>query len=288
MNWVGPGYFEALQVPLLSGRDFTMKDTNSIFHGPEADSFTPDVAVVNETFVKKYFKGRDPIGLHIGMGSDPGTKTDIQVIGVVKDIKYTNLRDEIPPQCFLPYAADKYIGFMTVYVRTTLDTQQLAGAVRGKVRQIDPNIPIYDLRTTNEQIDNSLRTERLVASLSSVFGLLATLLAVIGLYGVMAYTVARRTREIGIRMALGAMQGSVVWMVMGEVLVLIAIGIAAGLPTALVLGRLAQSQLYGLAPHDVATVSLATVTLAVVAGLAGFVPALRASRIDPMRALRYE
>jgi ABC-type antimicrobial peptide transport system permease subunit len=188
----------------------------------------------------------------------------------------------------LPYAADKYIGFMTVYVRTTLDTQQLAGAVRGKVRQIDPNIPIYDLRTTNEQIDNSLRTERLVASLSSVFGLLATLLAVIGLYGVMAYTVARRTREIGIRMALGAMQGSVVWMVMGEVLALIAIGIAAGLPTALVLGRLAQSQLYGLAPHDVATVSLATVTLAVVAGLTGFVPALRASRIDPMRALRYE
>jgi predicted permease len=288
MNWISPGYFEALRVPLLSGRDFTLKDTNSVWHGPDPDWFTPDVAVVNESFAKKYFKGRDPIGLHIGMGADPGTKTDIQVIGIVKDIKYTNLRDEIPPQCFLPYLADKNIGFMTVYVRTTLETQQLAAAVRGKVRQIDSNIPIYDLRSTNEQIDNSLRTERLVASLSSVFGLLATLLAVIGLYGVMAYTVARRTREIGIRMALGAVQGSVIWMVMGEVLVLIAIGIAAGLPTALALGRLAQSQLYGLAPHDVATLSMATMILAMVAGLAGFVPAVRASRIDPMKALRYE
>lgn len=288
MNWISPGYFDTLQVPLLSGRDFTLKDTNSIFHGPDSDSFTPDVAIVNETFVKKYFKGRNPIGLHIGLGSDPGTKTDIQVIGVVKDIKYTNLRDEIPPQCFLPYLADKNIGFMTVYVRTTLGTPQLAAAVREKLRQIDPNVPVYQLRTTDEQIDNSLRTERLVASLSSVFGLLATLLAVIGLYGVMAYTVARRTREIGIRMALGAVQGSVVWMVMSEVLVLIAIGIAAGLPIALALGQLAQSQLYGLAPHDALTLSMAAVTLAAVAGLAGFVPAMRASRIDPMQALRYE
>jgi putative ABC transport system permease protein len=288
MNWISPGYFETLQVPMLSGRDFTLRDTNSVWHGPEADSFTPEVAVINEAFAKKYFKGHDPIGLHIGLGSDPGTKTDIEVIGVVKDIKYTNLRDEIPPQCFLPYLADKGIGFMTVYVRTTLETPQLAAAVRDKVRQIDPNVPVYDLRTTDQQIDNSLRTERLVASLSSVFGLLATLLAVIGLYGVMAYTVARRTREIGIRMALGAVQGSVIWMVMGEVLALIAIGIAAGLPAALALGRLAQSQLYGLAPHDVATLSMATMTLAAVAGLAGFVPALRASRIDPMKALRYE
>jgi predicted permease len=288
MNWISPGYFDTLHVPILSGRDFTLKDTNSIFHGPDPDRFTPDMAVINEAFAKKFFKGRDPVGLHIGMGSDPGTKTDIQIIGVVKDIKYTNLRDEIPPQCFLPYLADKYIGFMTVYIRTTLDTQQLAAALRAKVRQLDPNIPIYDLRSTNEQIDNSLRTERLVASLSSVFGLLATLLAVIGLYGVMAYTVGRRTREIGIRMALGAIQGSVVWMVMREVLLLIAIGIGVGLPIAIALGRLAKSQLYGLAPHDLPTVSLATLTLAVVAGLAGFVPALRASRIDPMHALRYE
>lgn len=288
MNWISPGYFAALKVPLLSGRDFTLNDTHSIFHGPDPDSFTPDVAIVNQTFVKKYFNGRDPLGLHIGLGNDPGTKTDIQVVGVVKDIKYTNLRDQIPPQCFLPYLADRDIGFMTVYVRTTIDTQQLAAAVRAKVRQLDPNIPLYHLRSTNQQIDISLRTERLVASLSTVFGLLATLLAVIGLYGVMAYTVARRTREIGIRMALGAVQGSVIWMVMAEVLLLIAIGIAAGLPTALALGQLAKSQLYGLAPHDVLTISLATLTLIGVAGLAGFVPALRASRIDPIRALRHE
>ncbi|MGC2659867.1 MAG: ABC transporter permease [Bryobacteraceae bacterium] len=288
MNWISPGYFAALKVPLLSGRDFTLNDTHSIFHGPDPDSFTPDVAIVNETFVNKYFNGRDPLGLHIGLGNDPGTKTDIQVVGVVKDIKYTNLRDQIPPQCFLPYLADRDIGFMTVYVRTTIDTQQLAAAVRAKVRQLDPNLPLYHLRSTNQQIDISLRTERLVASLSTVFGLLATLLAVIGLYGVMAYTVARRTREIGIRMALGAVQGSVIWLVMAEVLLLIAIGIAAGLPTALALGQLAKSQLYGLAPHDVLTISLATLTLIGVAGLAGFIPALRASRIDPIRALRHE
>jgi ABC-type antimicrobial peptide transport system permease subunit len=180
------------------------------------------------------------------------------------------------------------MGGMTVYLRTTLDPRQVMGAVRRKVHDLDPNIPVYAMRTTQEQIDLSLRNERLVASLSTVFGALATLLAVIGLYGVMAYTVARRTREIGIRMALGAEQGNVIWMIMREVLLLVGVGVIIGVPLAIGLSRLIQSQLFGMAPHDPLTLTLATLGLATVACLAGFVPALRASRVDPTRALRYE
>ena len=167
------------------------------------------------------------------MGIDPGTKLDMEIIGVVKDIKYTTLRDDIPEQAFEPYLAETYTSGMTVYVRTTLDPNQLFSAIRAKVRSLDPAVPIYDMRTTEEQIGNSLSTERLIASLSAVFGFLATLLATIGLYGVMAYTVARRTREIGIRMALGAVQSKVVWMVMKEVLILVGLGVGIGVPAAL-------------------------------------------------------
>ena len=288
MNSVSPNYFATLGVPILAGRDFTIKDVEQVKHGPEVDDWNPATVIVNESFAKKYFAGRNPVGLHIGFGSDPGTKTDMQVIGVVKDIKYTNLRDEIPVQAFIPYLASRVVGGMTVYVRTNLDPKQIMAVARQRLQVLDPNIPIYGMRTTEEQIDLSLRNERLIASLSSVFGLLATLLAVIGLYGVMAYTVARRTREIGIRMALGAVQGNVIWMVMKEVLLLVAIGIAAGLPMAIGLSNLVRNQLYGLAPHDPATLMLSTVALVLVACLAGFVPALRASRVDPTQALRYE
>ena len=248
----------------------------------------PTTVIINEKFATRYFKGRNPLGLHVGFGSDPGTKTDMEVIGVVKNIKYTNLRDEIPEQAFVPYLAGQNVGGMTVYVRTALDSSQLMPAVRQRVRSIDANVPIYGMRTTEAQIDLSLRTERLVASLSALFGLLATLLAVIGLYGVMAFTVARRTREIGIRMALGAIQANVIWLVMKEVLLLVAIGVVIGVPAAIGLGRLVQSQLYGLRPYDVTTLVVSTFGLAAVACLAGFLPALRASRIDPMRALHYE
>jgi predicted permease len=244
--------------------------------------------MINETFAKKYFAGRDPIGRHIGMGIDPGTKTDMEIIGVVKDIKYTNLRDDIPEQAFEPYLAEQYTSGMTVYIRTTLAADQLFSAVRAKVREKDPGVPIYGMRTTEEQISNSLSTERLIASLSAVFGFLATLLATIGLYGVMAYAVARRTREIGIRMALGAAQGNVVWMVMKEVLVLVVVGVGVGVPAALGLTRLVRTQLFGVAPNDPSTLVVAAVGLAVVACAAGYIPALRASRVDPILALRYE
>ena len=288
MNSVGPNYFSTLNIPTVAGRDFTVKDVLEIKHGPDKDDWEPSVIIINESFAKKYFKGRNPIGLHVGFGSNPGTKADMEVIGMVKDVKYTNLRDEIPVQAFMPYLGSRFVGGMTVYLRTSLDPKQLMAQVRRRIQALDANIPVYDMRTLDEQISISLRNERLVASLSSIFGLLATVLAVIGLYGVMAYTVARRTREIGIRMALGALQGNVLWMVMKEVAILIGAGVLVGVPVALALTRLVRNQLYGLAPHDPITLISATLVLAVVAGFAGFIPALRASRIDPTQALRYE
>lgn len=288
MNQVSPNYFATLGVPILEGRDFTPNDNHQIKHSPDPFGWEPTTIMINETFAKKFFAGRNPIGLHVGFGNDPGTPADMEIIGVVKDIKYTNLRDEIPPQAYLPYLGSQIIGGMVIYARTTADPNLLMSSIRSKVRDMDSNLPIYSMRTTEVQINNSLSSERMIASLSAVFGFLATLLAVIGLYGVMAYTVAQRTREVGIRMALGAAQGNVIWMIMREVLILVGIGVVAGVPASLALTKLVQSQLFGLSPHDPATVALATIALSFVACAAGYVPAWRASRLDPVRALRYE
>ena len=288
MNSISPNYFAALGVPIVAGRDFTDADSRQVKHGEKDDDYVPATVMINETFARKFFPGRDPIGRHLGFGSDPGTKTDMEIIGVVKDIKYTSLRDEIPPQAYIPYLADRGVGGMTVYVRTTANPKSMMNLIRDKVRDLDPNMPIFDMRTTDEQIQNSLSAERMIASLSTVFGLLATILAAVGLYGLMAYNVVQRTREIGIRMALGAAQGDVVWMVMRDVLILVGVGIAVGVPAALALTSVVRSQLYGLTGHDPMTLILATLGLAVVAFAAGYIPAIRASRLDPMRALRYE
>jgi predicted permease len=289
MNSISPNYFATLGVPFVSGRDFTLQDTQEIRHGQLSDdNWTPTTVIINQTFAKRYFAGKDPLGRRLGFGIDPGTKLDMEVIGVVKDIKYTSLRDDIPVQAFIPYLASRYVSGMTVYVRTTLDPTVLFSTVRAKVAELDPNLPVYGMRTTEEQLNRSLTTERMIASLSAVFGLLATLLAVIGLYGVMAYTVALRTREIGIRMALGAAGSHVIWMVMRDVLLLVAIGVGAGLPATLMLTRLVRNQLFGLAPHDPPTLLFAALGLALVACAAGYVPALRASRVDPIRALRHD
>ena len=293
MNSVSPGYFAAMGIPIVAGRDFNFNDNREIHlpsrrRGDDDDNWTPTVVMINETFARKYFAGRNPIGYHIGFGTDPGTPTPMEVIGVVKDVRYTNLRDEIPEQAFIPYLGSHYVGGMTVYLRSSVDSQLVSGLVREKVREVDSTLPLYAMRTEEAQLANSLSTDRMIAGLSTVFGILATLLAVVGLYGVMAYTVAQRTREIGIRMALGAETGNVLWLVMREVLLLVAIGVVIGVPAALALTRVVKSQLYGVNSHDPGTLILATITLAAVACAAGYIPALRASRVDPMRALRYE
>ena len=288
MNEISPDYFATLGVPIVLGRDFNANDNREVKKGPQADDWTPTAVMINEKFARRYFAGRNPIGRHLGFGTDPGTHTDMEIIGVVKDIKYDSLRNEIPEQAFIPYLGSHFVGSMTIYLRTAYDPNQLMPLVRAKVRNLDPNLPIYELRTTEVQIANSLITERMIASLSTVFGSLATVLAIIGLYGVMAYAVAQRRREIGIRMALGADGSKVIWMVMRDVLMLIAVGVGVGVPASLALMRAVQSQLYGLTAHDPSTLVLAAAGLALVACAAGYLLALRASRLDPMVALRYE
>jgi predicted permease len=288
-NAVSPGYFKTLGIGLVQGRDFDERDA-IMTNEPIALNTPPPykVAIVNESFVKHYFGGANPIGRHIGFGGDPGTSTPIEIIGVVKDSKYTGVRDEIPRQAFFPFLQNNFPSSVSVYVRSTQDPAIAFTAARRIAHDVDANVPLYNLRTLERQIERSLLNERLVATLSTAFGILATLLAIIGLYGVMAYTVAKRTREIGLRMALGAATGDVLWLVMREVLWLVGAGITLGVAGAWYLSRLVQSQLYGLTPTDPVTIIGAALLLGVVALLAGYIPARRATRVNPVYALRYE
>ena len=277
---VGPDYFATLGIPMITGRAFTAQDD-----GPAEYRS----AVVNESFARKYFPGRNAIGKRFGLVNDMQPVTpNIEVVGVIPDRKYRDLRETPPAQAFFPYFQGAKFRFMNIYLRTQADPRLIEDQLRERMRQFDPHVPIVGLETMDERIGFSLRTERLIASLSAVFGGLATLLAVIGLYGVMTYAVTRRTREIGVRMALGAPRGNVVWMVMREVLVLISVGVTVGVPMALAFSGIARSQLFGLDPHDPLTLVASIFTLGVAACAAGFIPALRASRIDPMQALRTE
>ncbi len=277
MNRVSSGYFDTLGIPVLQGRVFTAKDDTSV----------PRIAVVNATFARRYFGDAVAVGHRFGMGSDPGTPTDIEIVGVVGDTRYESLRDEIPPEAYL-CATQWPIYGQVVYVRTGRDPGSAFAAIRAALREIDPNLPAPSMMTLEQQLDESLVTERMIATLSSAFGALAGVLAIVGLYGVMAYTVTRRSREIGIRMALGARTGNVVWLVMREVLGLVAAGVAAGVPAAWALSRLVQAQLYGVQPHDAASIAMPTALLTAVALLAGYIPARRAAGYDPVRVLRYE
>jgi predicted permease len=278
LSEVGPDYFATLGIPIVAGREFTAQDV-----GPAK------YAVINESFAREYFPGRDPIGQLFGLVDDmEPVSPDTEVIGVIPDRKYRDLRETPPPQAYFPYLEGTHFRFMNVYLRTQADPRQIEDELRARMRQFDPHVPVVGLETMNEQIGFSLRTERLVASLSAIFGGLATLIAVIGLYGVMAYAVMRRTREIGIRMALGALRSNVIVMVMREVLLLIGAGLAAGIALALALADLIRSQIYGLSARDPFTFVGSAVVLTVAAGLAGFIPALRASSLDATTALRHE
>jgi predicted permease len=274
-NLVGPGFFATMGIPLLTGRDFTRAD----------QAGAPLVAVVNENFVKRYLPGQDPIGHRIWLRG--GKERPIAIVGVVKDGKHWGLREDPKRFLYLP-AAQQSVFRMTFYARTRQDPAAVATMLRREVQRLDPNLPIYDVQTLNQQIDESIFTDRIVAVLSVAFGALATLLAAIGLYGVMAYMVVRRTREIGVRMALGASRREVLGLVMREVALVMGVGIAIALACSYALGRVIGSQLYGVSGNDPAVIGAATLGLALVAGLAGFIPASRAARVDPLVALRYE
>ena len=276
VNGVGPGFFATMGQPLLAGREFTVKDVAG----------APKVAIINET-MSQYFFGKDnPLGRHIGWGRNDAA--DIEIVGVVKDSKTTTLRQEARRFVYVPYMQEAEISQMTFYVRARSDASGIGASVRQTAQRIDPNLPIFDMKTMAVVMDESLFVERLVAALSVAFGGLATLLAAIGLYGVMSYSVARRTREIGIRMALGAERKSVLWLVLREVALMVLAGVAIGLPIAVALSRVVQSQLFALSAYDPIALAGAAVLLTTVALVAGYLPARRATRVDPMLALRYE
>jgi len=276
VDGVGPRYFETMGIAMVSGREFTERDVKG----------APRVAIINETMAKYFFAGTNPIGRRFGFGR--GSATDIEIVGVVRDVRSLELRDQAPRFLYIPYAQDESVTQLTYYVRTGRDGDSTAVGIRQAVRRLDANLPVFDMKTMAVQVDESLFVERMVAVLSVAFGGLATLLAAIGLYGVMSYAVARRTREIGIRMALGAERGRVLWLVLREVAVMAIVGILGGLAAALWLTRQVQAQLFGLSPTDPLTLSVATILLAVVALGSGYIPARRATAIDPILALRSE
>jgi predicted permease len=275
---VGPHFFETFGIPLVLGRTIEDRDTAA----------APKVAVVNRTFAQKYLGGTSPIGRRFGFG-DQKTSSDIAIVGVVGDVRYGKLRNYAPPTVYVPYAQKIHeLAEMTFEVRTNGDPDNWIGPIRQAVQGLDSHLPLFDVKTQTEQIDQATFQERLFARLSSFFGLLALALACVGLYGMMSYTVARRTCEIGIRMALGAERAKILCMVLREALTLGALGIVLGVPAALAASRLVATMLYGLKPTDPWTIASATVVLVAVALLAGYLPARRASRVDPMVALRYE
>ena len=274
---VAPKFFDTLQIPVLAGRDFNERDVAQ----PET------TAIINETAAKKYFPNQDPIGQRLGQNLEDSAKTEI--IGVIRDTKYDSVRDAAPPTMYTPFRG----GFtsarsLTVMVRTAGDPASLTETVRTAMQQIDPDVPMTGVTTQSDQVEGRFAQERLFALAYSLFGVLALLLACIGLFGLMSYSVSRRTNEIGIRMALGAQRAGVVGMVLRESMLMVTIGVIVGLAGALAGGRFVESVLFGLSTTDVWTITAAIGATVVVSLAAGYLPARRASRVDPMEALRYE
>jgi predicted permease len=278
-NAVSPGYFEALRIPVKAGRDFTWADW-----GTEKSR-----CLVNESMARAYFGGGSPVGRMMAQGR--GNTPDMEIIGTFGDARYHNVRGETPRQTFVSMGSARYMANVTgfnIYARTDGDPRRAMAMMRDAVRRVDPNLVVTDMRTMDEQLNNRLSNERLLSFLSAGFAGLATLLAMVGLYGVLAFVVTRRTREIGIRMAMGAEARSVVGLVLGEVAAIIGAGILAGVVCGLGAARYVESQLFGMTAWDPGVFAAGAGALLAISLAAAFVPAWRASRIDPMRALRWE
>jgi predicted permease len=278
MNMVGPGFFRTLGIPLVAGREFAAGDRIG----------APKVAIVNEAFVRKFALGRTAIGRHMRFGGDAGDALDIEIVGVVRDAGYSGIKDSIPPLYFRPYRQDSTVTAAMFYTRTSLPPDQALRAMSAIVARHDRNLPTPLLKPLSQQLRENIFLDRMIGALAAVFALLATLLAAVGLYGVLAYTVAQRTREIGVRMALGADGGRVRRLVLRQVAAMAVVGGVIGLAGAMAIGRAAESMLFRLDGRDPVVLAGAAAVLLLAALVAGWVPARRASRLSPVTALRHE
>jgi predicted permease len=276
-NVVGKGFFSTMSLPIVAGRGLDATD--------KADS--PKVAVINETMAHRFFPDGSPIGHRFGMGDNPAHSGDIEIVGVVKNAKYVSLQESPEAAAYFPYSQHAQYEF-NFEVRYTGDAGQMIQAVRRAIAEVNPNLPVNAVSTLTEQVEESTANQRLIARLSAFFGLLAAFLVCIGIYGLLSYAVARRTSEIGVRMALGAKRSNVLWLILREVLVLAAIGTVLGVPVALEGNHLVAKLLYGLSPADPASMFAAIAMLIAIATLAGYLPARRASLVEPNVALRCE
>jgi predicted permease len=274
-NVVGPGFFTTLGVPIVAGRDFADSDTES----------SPHVGIINQQFAERFFPNRDPLGHMIG--TDDG-RYQMMVVGVVKDHKYRSIDEEPIPMAWYEYAQIPMAGRMDVEMRVHGDPLAILPSARKIVQQMDPNLALIQPMTQRAQYDTTISSQILFARLAGFFGLLAVVLVATGLYGTLSYRVSRRTAEIGVRMAMGARRGQVVWMILRDSLLLTSIGTLVGLPLAFFVGRALSSSLYGVKPEDVPTYAIAIAGVVVVALVASSVPASRAASINPQRALRVE
>jgi predicted permease len=275
-NLIAPAYFKTLGIGILAGREFTTGD----------DQGRPKVAIVNEAFAKKFGIGREAVGKRMAQ-RDTGA-LDIEIVGLVPNAKYSEVKDVIPPQFFTPYRQEGNIGSINFYVRTAGDPRQLLRAIPPVIKRLDADLPIEDLKTLPQQVKDNVFLDRMISILASAFAFVATILAAIGLYGVLAYSVAQRTREIGVRMALGASGRNVRAMVLRQVGIMTLIGGVIGIAGAIALGRGARSLLFEIKGYDPIVLAGSAALLALVALASGYMPALRASKVDPMQALRYE
>lgn len=277
-NQVAPGFFGRIGIPLIRGREFTERDNLA----------GPKVAIVDEQFAQHFFPGQNPIGRKFAPGWGPAAIPNIEIVGVVKDSNYASVAGQRLRTYYTPWRQHEHIGFMTFYLRSPLSAAQTISQIRRVVHELDPRLPIEELRTMQEQVQRSIFENRILAELAGVSALLATVLAMIGLYGLMTHTVLRRTREIGIRMALGANRTGITTMVLREVLLILAIGIVLGVPAAMALSKQAESLFFGVNSTDPLIIASAVTALVLSACLAAFLPARRAAHIDPVEALRYE